>query len=595
MKHWNAPGRFALILLVALSLVVPQSALAFAWPWSRSDETVAQAPLPTPTPPPAIVRSATEETALLRVLLQSLGTPRALGITLAGSYSIENDSGFRFDADTDIAIAIEGENLYLHCGGLTINMGTSMTLTRNASDAQRNGLIIHETKRQTLYCGDLKLTAEQNAIVPVLSIDIEEYLYGVLPYEMSDSFPLEALKAQAVAARTYAMSRKSGAAGRAYDVVDTTADQVYRGLNPDTENAIAAVDATRGVVGMYNDAYATCYFSASNGGQTALPDQLWGYSGDYGYLDVRNDPYDLANTASVVKSLTIPASGPRLQGDLSRTLRAGLAEQMAALGCSEEIEDIGIVEILSVTPSEPKFGEGNRMFTRLLITMRVRAKKFTQLSDEEAALSSATYRTDVVVLDEPLTASLDIYGDLKPNYGLKINSADCEVTSVVENKSESGDIVSFAVETRRFGHGVGLSQRGAQQMAGVEGFTWMEILKFYYPGMTLYEMDYARQPLRPLDALPANLGYARARPTPKPTPGPLPALQEGEAYARVKLASKSSTLNVRAAPSTDSAIRGAMEHNARLIVMETTADGWSYIKTAELEGYVSAEFIEKES
>ncbi len=267
----------------------------------------------------------------------------------------------------------------------------------------------------------MRLTGEKGAIVPVLSIDIEDYLYGVVPYEMSDSFPLEALKAQAVAARTYAMSRKAGAGTRAYDVVDTTADQVYRGVNPDMENAIAAVDATRGVVGLYNDTYATCYFSASNGGQTALPDQLWGYSGDYGYLDVRDDPYDLANPSSVVKRLSIPADGSALQKGLARTLKAGLAEQMAALGCSEELDDIGIVRILSIEPADPKFGEGNRMFQRLLVTMQVRAKQFTAVAPQtpapggqaqtpapDAAQSSATYRSEVVVLDQPLSATLDI-------------------------------------------------------------------------------------------------------------------------------------------------------------------------------------------
>jgi SpoIID/LytB domain protein len=398
-----------------------------------------------------------------------------------------------------------------------------------------------------------------------------------------------------VAARTYAMSRKAGASSRAYDVVDTTGDQTFRGLDPDTETAIQAVDATRGVVGLYKDAYATCYFSASNGGQTVLPNQIWGYDGDYGYLDVRDDPYDLANPSSVVKTLTLPADGAQLPSRLAKALKNGLAEQMAALGCSEELSDIGIVKVLSVTPAAPKFGEGNRMFTRLDVQMQVQAKKFTQLTEAQAQQSSATYRSDVVILDQPLTASLDIYEDLKPNYGLKINPADCEVTSVQENKDILGNTVSFDVQTRRFGHGVGLSQRGAQQMAGENGFTWRQVLNFYYPGMTLVEMDYTRQPLQALEALPINLGRARPRPTPKPTPGPLPALSAGESYARVALGSESSSLNVRQEPSTSAAIKGSIDHGARLIVMEELEGGWAHIKTAELEGYVSMEYIEKES
>jgi len=635
MKHLNPRRPLLPALILALAVGITSTGCAFSWPWNQPTEaTLARTPLPTvavtaaaeaaatataqstptpvpaqptptpvpaqptPTPAPAmapIETMKTDETALIRVLLKSLGASVALGITLTGPYSIENDSGFRFSANTDLSVAIQGENLYLSCGGLTINMGKSMALTRVLSDDPRAGLVIHEAGRENVYCGDLSLTADKGAILPVLTLDVEDYLYGVVPYEMSDAFPVEALKAQAVAARTYAMSRKAGAMSRAYDVVDTTGDQVFRGLNPDTENAIQAVDATRGVVGMYKGAYATCYFAASNGGQTALPNQIWGYEGDYGYLDVRDDPYDLANPSSVVRTLTLSADGSQLPSRLAKTLKNGLAEQMAALGCSEELSDIGIVKVLSVTPAAPKFGEGNRMYTRLDVSMQVRAKKFTQLTPEEAALSSATYRSDVVVLDQPLTASLDIYDDLKPNYGLRINAADCEVTSVRKTADASGNVSAFDIQTRRYGHGVGLSQRGAQQMAGAEGFSWRQIIAFYYPGMTLAEKEYVRKPLPALGALPKTRARPPPRPTPKPTPAPLPVLQSGEYYARVALGSKSSTLNVRAEPSTSAAVKGSIGHGARLIVMGNLDGGWAHIKTAELEGYVSSEYIEKES
>ena len=620
MKHLTPRRPLAIVLILAFALGIASSGCAISWPWSQpSQETLSRTPVPTDiaaaeagaqtpnaeaatfvsvTPDPTLAPielRATEEQAQIRVLLKSLEAPVALGMTVTGPYSIENDSGFRFEADSYISVAAQGENLYLSCGGMTINMGTSLTLTRAASDDPYSGIVIYETGRENIYCGDLTLTNDRGVIMPVLTVDVEDYLYGVVPYEMSDSFPVEALKAQAVAARTYAMSRKSAAKGRAYDLVDTPGDQVYRGVDPDTENAIRAVNETRGVVGFYKGDYATCYFSASNGGQTAMPDQIWGYPGDYGYLDVRDDPYDLANPSSVVRTLNLHADGAWLPLRIAKALKSGLSEQMAALGCSEELSDIGIVKLLSVVPAAPKFGEGNRMFTRLDITMQVRAKKFTQLSEAEAAVSSATYRSDVVVLDQPLTASLDIYGDLKPNSGLEINAADCEVTSVRENKDALGNFTSFDVETRRYGHGIGLSQRGAQQMAGANGFTWRQILDFYYPGMTLLEMDYARSPLVALDALPGNLGRARPRPTPKPTPGPLPALAPNEYYARVALGSKSSTLNVRSEPSTGASIKGIIDHGARLIVMEELDNGWARIKTAELSGYASMDYIKKES
>ena len=148
---------------------------------------------------------------------------------------------------------------------------------------------------------------------------------------MSDSFPLEALKAQAVAARTYAMGRKWVSATRDYDVVDTTQDQVYKGLDADYTNVIAAVEATRGVVGTYNGGFAMCYYTASNGGQTALATDIWGGEGDYGYLAMVDDPYDLENPSSLVNSVTFA-------GDLSdnAALKAMLEEGLAALNLPYE-------------------------------------------------------------------------------------------------------------------------------------------------------------------------------------------------------------------------------------------------------------------
>ena len=156
-----------------------------------------------------------------------------------------------------------------------------------AADGEENGLYIDESEKDTLYCGDLTVSTEGDGLRAVLKIQVEDYLYGVVAYEMSDSFPIEALKAQAVAARTYALQRKWQSAGRDYDLVDTTADQVFKGYDPEYQNVIEAVDATRGVVGLYDGAFAVCYYTASNGGQTALPSQLWGGVGDDGYLDDR--------------------------------------------------------------------------------------------------------------------------------------------------------------------------------------------------------------------------------------------------------------------------------------------------------------------
>ncbi len=494
---------------------------------------------------PEIETRETAESALLRVYLKSLGDPASMGITFRGIYTLEGDAGFRFARDTAIELTADGGNVLLTSGGATINMGTSLTLTRHkAQEGEENGLRLHEVDRDVLYEGDLTVTASGGALQPVLTVDIEDYLLGVVPYEMSDSFPIEALKAQAVAARTYAMARKALRAKFPYDVVDTTADQVFKGRDKLHENAALAAEDTCGVVLLYKGGYATAYFGASNGGETAMPDTIWGYAGDYGYLDARKDPYDLENPYSVTKRLEIPKDAALL----SEGLRKRIGNDAAT--------------ITAVTPAEPK-RENTSMYTKILVA-------YTKKDGTEDS------------------ATLDFYADLKPNFGLSINSANIETVSVSEEEG------LFAVEARRFGHGVGMSQRGAQQMAGSHNKTWQDILAFYYPKAEIVRMEYAREELKEIAALSKNVGSARPMPTPKPTPAPLRALKEGEYYAKVALGSKSSTLNVRQGAGLDYAVVALLTHGDSVIVKEEEANGWVKIETAETEGYVSLEYLEKQ-
>ena len=266
--------RLLLALLLAAFLgasLLTTPASASFWFWDDEEEESAG---------PA--ESDLQDDGMLRVGLVSLGNPGSLSLTLAGSYTVGHNSGFRFDRHTEIYLTAEDDHILLTVGGLTLNMGGSFTLTRQAAEGDDNGIYIAESEKNTLYCGDLNLSVREGGLFPVLTIQIEDYLYGVVAYEMSDSFPLEALKAQAVAARTYAMGRKWVSAAKDYDVVDTAGDQVYKGYDAEYANVIRAVDETRGIVCTYKGGFATCYYTASNGGQTALPTDIWSGGGDYG-------------------------------------------------------------------------------------------------------------------------------------------------------------------------------------------------------------------------------------------------------------------------------------------------------------------------
>ena len=588
--------RAALALLLACALL-PTGAPARALSLFGSDD--------------GIVQSTLEDDGVLRVYLKSLGDPQNLTLTLAGVYTVEHDAGFRFARNTEIVLSDSGDTIYLCVGGLTLDMGDSLTLTRQASDEAENGIYIAESEKDNLYVGDLTVTRNDGGgLRPVLSIQMEDYLCGVVAYEMSDSWPLEALKAQAVAARTYAMQRKWNAGDRDYDLVDTTADQVYKGYDPQYTNVLQAVEETAGVVGTYNGGFATCYYTASNGGTVALPSDVWSGDGDYGYLMRRDDPYDLANPNSLVTSLHFSrkAEGsPKLKAMLLDAADEALAEQ--------GIEDIRIEEVLSVTPAEEKV-EGSRMYTKLRFSLKLSYSEMVYIAAEgdigapmpatdSAAANQVLFSIDYLrrlrracpfelgpvrrELAEPVEVELDVYGQIKDELDLGLNGSNYELVSVVEE----GD--GYTIELRRFGHGVGMSQRGAQRMAGVEEMSCTEILKFYYPGMTLEKIDWDAPELEELEALPESVGRARAEPTPTPTPAPLPELEDGPYYAVVQLGDASSTLNLRQAPTTQSQVVAQLASGRRLIVCgEADGEGWVQVRTAEYEGYVKLEYLKAE-
>ena len=129
---------------------------------------------------------------------------------------------------------------------------------------------------------------------------------------MSEYFPLEALKVQAICARTYALNKLGANAD--YDVVDTTNDQVFKGVNHNYVNAKRAVQETAGIVGTYKGKLAICYYSASNGGQTELVGNVWSGRGDWDYYQVVDDPYDVENPESVVRTARIAKNGDIREG-----------------------------------------------------------------------------------------------------------------------------------------------------------------------------------------------------------------------------------------------------------------------------------------
>jgi stage II sporulation protein D len=133
-----------------------------------------------------------------------------------------------------------------------------------------------------VYRGWVELRKKKNGLLLVINdLDIEDYLVGVISAEVPGSWKPEALKAQAVAARTYALYQKRTSAGRPYHVLSTEMSQVYNGSGSERKSALRATRETKGLVIIYHGEIIEAFYHSSCGGHTENASELWGIDEPY--------------------------------------------------------------------------------------------------------------------------------------------------------------------------------------------------------------------------------------------------------------------------------------------------------------------------
>ncbi len=136
------------------------------------------------------------------------------------------------------------------------------------------------TKRRW-YRGDILIYNFDGKLTIVNNLPLEEYLLGVVPSEMPSKWNIEAHKAQAIAARSYAIANLNKRGSKGYDLKDTPADQAYGGATSETPQTTHAVLSTRGEVLTYNDRIIPAYYHASSGGKTIQAGKIWNHDLPY--------------------------------------------------------------------------------------------------------------------------------------------------------------------------------------------------------------------------------------------------------------------------------------------------------------------------
>jgi peptidoglycan hydrolase-like amidase len=534
----------------------------------------------------------------VRVLLTSLNLQDRIHIGVYGSYTL--DQNISFQRGSELLIVARGSGLMVYYGGMSYWAEDSLRLLRHQGKEQKeNGLRLQQGLN--IYPGDLTITAENGRLRAILSVPVEEYLLGVVPYEMADDFPPEALKAQAVTARTYALKNLDAASD--YDVEDSTNDQVYRGTDSGKVNAIAAVAATSGIVNTFGGSLAHSFYTASNGGLTESAFNAWGRE-RIPYLTIQEDKYDLENPKSEVRTSYVPKTIAEndsfAESPLYMVLLNGVASQIGPLGYDTNPEYIRITCIRGITPHKGMYGEEQGVMSLARFHLSVNGRKPIQVEkDTEISLEQEAgfLVTDPLNQGNPVWSEMNplsvevlvdypIFPDLEQMLSLSINQSQNELFQVREEEDR------FTLRFTRYGHGVGMSQRGAEWMAGEYKLDYQAILAFYYPGTELKKVNTQAAAL-----LPAEVDFLTT-PGPIPTPTPRPTLMPqsvqtgiGNRLVTVTGVAANSTLNLRAEPSLSSEVLVRLMFGQELVVVSELPDGWLLVKTDVIQGYVMKDFV----
>lgn len=274
------------------------------------------------------------------------------------------------------------------------------------------------------YRGALELRHKGGGLTAVNIVPVDDYLRSVVPEEMPVDWPAEAIKAQSVAARSFALASRGRHAGEGYDLCTTTHCQLYTGTAAEKSASNAAIKATRGEVLTYGGKPIEALFHTDSGGMTENSEDVWG--SHVPYLRAAKDTP--AKTMPWTKTIS----------------RADLERKLAAKG-----HDIGKVRSIALSPLAIGRAAKDRTASGRVKTMTVKGTKGT------ATLSGTTWRSLL---------------------GLKSTLFDAKLAK---------DMVTFTGYGS--GHGLGISQWGAERMAA-KGKSYADILHHYYTGTTLQQL-----------------------------------------------------------------------------------------------------------
>jgi len=325
------------------------------------------------------------------------------------------------------------------------------------------------------YYGAFRYTRIGGGDLTVVNmVPLELYVRGIVPYEMSNSWPLEALKAQAVCARTYAVRNVGLSKHRSsgFDLCTTTCCQAYRGTGLANAHSDSAVIETAGEFVMYNDSYAETYYFSSSGGATEDVRNVWNPNGNLPYLLGIYDPYETSYADKIPGyRYTVTYTKSELQ-EIVRKQGGNCGEVVNFFVA--EFTPTGNVKTVTIVDASGKRFSYSRDNVRILFP-GIRSLRYTVSGG-----SSSSYFVNQGEMLGSVNGTYVISGSgsisqIGAGNPHVITASGTEQLAPVTTTTGN----TFTVTGAGYGHNVGMSQYGARAMAD-QGLTYRDIITFYY-------------------------------------------------------------------------------------------------------------------
>lgn len=405
------------------------------------------------------------------------------GITAVNLAAIEADQGLQFgtlEGETFSLISdlqgIKSISAKVQDGKLVISDLNGTILERVeanvvcyliASNSADGGIIKFNNAP---YRGGIALQQDSAGKITVINrLGLEDYLYGVLHQEMSQSNPLEALKAQAIAARNFTVVRMRTHAKEGFDVCPNTHCQVYKGYGGEYIKTNQAVDETRNILMYCEETLVQAYYHKNSGGHTENSENVWFAA--LPYLRGVSDPYSpvypwSANFSAATMQSLLSAGGYNM----------GVVQ---TISINERTEADGVLRL------EIKGEQGNVILEKekirsLLGATLIKSLNFQVINPSEQSVSLQSANQLENKSGEITILSSD--GNMNQISVSDVYVSDGNETNRLQGRQVSQD--GFTFSGFGYGHRLGMSQDGAIAMAN-QRLGYEDILKFYYSNIEI--------------------------------------------------------------------------------------------------------------